>query len=234
MKKFLAHFATKRHAGFTLVELLVVIGIIAILASVVMTIGTTVIKIAKRTKAQNTATQIQTAVLSYYTEYSVYPTPSGAGTGDYMLSDTDAASGPAAGSATWGQLIQCLSGNISPSTGTMTTSTTSAFSNTRSIAFMNLKATDVANSTSGHQDAPLNSLPPTATPTSLYFNIAVDTGYSGLLGSGDSTNGSLSWLPNLTTSTVTLTGGSSTQGVAIWANCNTTSKTTSAWYVHTF
>ena len=237
MKKISTRRSTQR-CGFTLVELLVVIGIIAILAAVVMSIGGTVIRMAKKAKAQNTATQIQTSALAYYTEYSVYPTPSGAGTGDYMLNDADAASGGAAGAATWGQLIECLSGNISPATGAPLTP--AAFSNTRSIAFITLKASDVA--TGAHQDAPLNPLPPVTNGSGLYFNIAFDTGYSGLLGTGDATNGSAAWLPGFATVTSNAApptsgtnGGSSTAGVAVWANCNAiTTANSSNWYVHTY
>jgi hypothetical protein len=90
------------------------------------------LKAAARAKANNTANQIQTAVLNYYTEYSVYPVPTGTTT-DYTITDKDAAS--------WGVLVEALSGNIKPSTGAAAPATT--ISNTRGIAFLSLKANDV-------------------------------------------------------------------------------------------
>jgi prepilin-type N-terminal cleavage/methylation domain-containing protein len=233
MKNFFARRIATRYASFTLVELLVVIGIIAILAAVLLGVFGNVINMAKRAKAQNTATQIQTATLSYYTEYSVYPTPSGTLTGDYFLKDDDTGTGNSAGSNDWGPLIECLSGMVSPAVGG--TSTETVFSNTRQIAFITLKSTDVGNTTAGtgDTDAPLNPLPPAS--GNKYFNIVVDAGYSGLLGSGDTSNGSQNWLPGFTTTVPTAGAGSSTAGVAVWANCNFKSNmTNSAWYVHTY
>ncbi len=220
MKKFFARRITLRKTAFTLVELLVVIGIIAILAAVTMQIAGTVIAMAKRTKAQNTATQIQTAALGYYTEYSVYPTPSGAAAADFKLDDTDSA-------GQWGPLIECLSGMISPTTSTVSTAG-GIFSNSRQIAFLSLKASDVDN-TSGHQDAPLNPLPPAS--GAKYFNIAIDGDYDGILGVAPST---VTTMPNFTTFSAT-GGGTSTAGIAVWASCNyRPNMTNAAWYVHTY
>jgi prepilin-type N-terminal cleavage/methylation domain-containing protein len=204
-----------RKAGFTLVELLVVMGIIAILAAVTLSVAGTVINSAKRAKAQNTATQIQTAVLNYYTEYSVYPAPASTTT-DYEINDADTATG--AGTAKWGPLIECLSGMIKPCNGT--TSTETVFTNTRSIAFLTLKGSDVTGASATDPDAPINPITPNTT-TNPYFNIAIDTDYDGILGGNDATSGA--WLPNFTTVT---TGsappytGNCTSGVAVWANCN--------------
>jgi len=225
MKKLLARRISERHA-FTLVELLVVIAIIAILAAVTMNVGIMVINLAKKAKAQNTATQIQTSTLAYYTEYSVYPTPSGAAATDYMLNDTDSA-------LNWGPLVECLSGMISPSTGT--TSTETVFSNTRQIPFLNLKVGDVGNGTTGNKDAPLNPLPPPSAPTSKYFNIAIDADYDGVLGgSNEAVSGN--WLPNFNATPFSATGGggTSTAGVAVWANCTQNNQTTANWWVHTY
>jgi prepilin-type N-terminal cleavage/methylation domain-containing protein len=201
--------------GFTLIELLVVVVIIAILAAIVLGGGTTVLNASKRTKTLALANQIQAAVTAYDTEYSAYPVPSGV-TVDYALLDDDTAKTAAANS--WGSLIECLCGMISPSTGTNVSATETIFSNTRQIQFLTLRTSDVSNVTGSHLDAPLNSLPPNA--TQLYLNIAVDADYDGLIGGTDTTSGT--WLPNFTTvntTTAPATGGSCTTGVAIWANC---------------
>ena len=222
---------TMRIAGFTLVELLVVMGIIAILAAVSLTVGNMVLREAKKAKAQNTAQQIQTAVLNYYTEYSVYPTPSGAASGDFGLTDSDTALGK--GTATsWGALDECLSGMICASTGSVSTETT--YANSRQIAFLTLKASDVDNGSLGNsvndKDAPLNPIP--STTVGPYFNIAIDGDYDGIIGVGAS---GITTLPNFSSTTFSSTGGgSSTAGVAVWANCNTGTATIPGWYVHTF
>jgi prepilin-type N-terminal cleavage/methylation domain-containing protein len=221
MKKLINLRKTPRKLGFTLVELLVVIAIIAILAGVILSVGTTVLNIAKRTKAQNNAQQIQTSVLAYYTEYSVYPTASGV-TADYTLDDTDAA-------GNWGNMIECLSGMISPTSGTNVSATETTYANSRQISFLNLKASDVG-STAPHKDAPLNNLP--YSTTHLYFNMTIDADYSGVIGPSDTTV--TNTLPNFAASPFATTGGSTTGGVAIWANCNQNNGTSANWYVHTY
>ena len=65
--------ATRRASGFTLVELLVVIAIIAVLASAGFAAGNAAIQKAKRTKAQATATAIESAVNNFFTEYGTMP-----------------------------------------------------------------------------------------------------------------------------------------------------------------
>ncbi len=208
MKSSLIRFPRSKASAFTLVELLVVMGIIAILAATTLSIGGVVINAAKRAKAANTATQIQTACMGYYTEYSVYPVPSGT-TGDYGIADTDQTG--------WKNLIVALSGNIDPSNPSAGPGgATSTVTNTRAIAFLSLKASDLSG------DAPLNPLPPNT--TQLYFNIAMDNDYDGILGTGSTTQPSpLSGLPNFTSArmgTDPTTDGSSTAGIAVWANCN--------------
>jgi prepilin-type N-terminal cleavage/methylation domain-containing protein len=218
-------------AGFTLVELLVVIGIIAILATVTLSVGSSVIRAAKRAKAANTATQIQTACMNYYTEYSVYPIPSTAtASKDYEIRDTSAgsdATGGVADDTAWGYLICSLCGNINPSTGI--SFTTSTVANTRNIAFLSMKSSDV--------DAKGTPLNPLATGTSIYFDIAIDGDYDGILGVGSS---SVTDMPNFSATTFNAAaqagGGQSTAGVAVWANCNSTTTTASSpnFWVHTF
>lgn len=218
MKKSLVRRRSASRSGFTLVELLVVIGIIAILASVLMVAGGSAIKSAKRATASTLANSIQTAALNYYTEYGVYPVPTGTA-GDYIIKDTDAAS--------WKILICALCGNVSPVDGSAVPATT--ILNNRGIAFLSLKANDVDNAV-----GPKNPLPPDT--AHLYFNIAMDNDYDGLL--GGKTGSSIGLLPSFNPST---TGapppmtGFSTAGIAIWANCNgsKTSQNSNFW-VHTY
>jgi prepilin-type N-terminal cleavage/methylation domain-containing protein len=220
MKQFPLHLRSSKQAGFTLVELLVVIGIIAILASVLITAAGPAIRAAERAKAANTASQIQTAALAYYTEYSVYPVPT-ATTTDIMYGDSSGGDG-----ASWATLLCVLSGNIHPSDGTAFTPPGSGPTNTRAIAFLNLKSSDVctaADQTSNPnliKDAPKNPLP-TNTTTALFFNIAFDSDYSGVI--GDATSALYNTkIPNFSKSTPAVMDytGVSTAGIAVWANCN--------------
>src|SRR5213080_2549118 len=63
-----------RASGFTLVELLIVIAIIAILVGLLFPAFKGVQDQAKRTQTKNDLTQIVTAVNAFYTEYGKYPT----------------------------------------------------------------------------------------------------------------------------------------------------------------
>src|ERR1700678_4006795 len=140
MKKSPFRSRGSRLSGFTLVELLVVIGIIAILAGILLSVVGPAIHSAKQAKAANFAGQIQTAVLAYDTEYGVYPIPTNT-VKDYTIADNDATD--------WGDLIDALCGNIKPSTGIAATQTIIA--NTRAISFLTLRTSDV-----DKNDAPLN------------------------------------------------------------------------------
>lgn len=228
MKKFNSRSRLARLDSFTLVELLVVIGIIAILAGVLFSAGGAALRAAQRAKAFNIANQIQSASVNYYTEYSIYPIPAGKVTSpatDYVL--TDASSG----ATEWGGIIYALSGNLHPSTGlsTPTPSSPAPPTNARGIAFLSMKASDV-----DANDAPKNPLPANST-ANPYFNIAMDGDYDGILGVGSS---AVKVLPNFAaspfTSTAAAGGGSCTSGVAVWANCNTSVTTNAGFYVHTY
>jgi prepilin-type N-terminal cleavage/methylation domain-containing protein len=235
--KIPSRFRSSKRCGFTLVELLVVIAIIAILAGVLAVSAGSVLNSARRARASATANQIQTAILNYDTEYGVLPAGPNAGGGtaeDYMINDTD--------EADWGNLMCALCGNFNPANPGQTVSATGNVTNTRAIAFLNMKTSDV-DSTTGKMGAPVNPVPAGtgAAATALYFNIAVGTGYHGILGvaPSDVTN-----LPNFANSQNSSTsfpgysgGGSTTAAVAIWANCTgkTASITSNAnFWVHTY
>jgi prepilin-type N-terminal cleavage/methylation domain-containing protein len=72
-------------AGFTLLELLVVIGIIAVLLGFIFPVFQGVQDRAKKVQAKNDLTQIVTAVNAFYTEYGRYPTTVTTGDATYGL-----------------------------------------------------------------------------------------------------------------------------------------------------
>jgi len=59
--------------GFSLIELMVVITIIAILSSIVIPAGHAIQKNMKKVEAQKTCTEIRTALMSYLSEYKKFP-----------------------------------------------------------------------------------------------------------------------------------------------------------------
>src|SRR6186997_2834616 len=72
---------TRSQAGFTLVELLVVVGIIVVLMSLLLTAVPAVKDAQRKLDARQTSTQIVAALNAYYTEYAKFPpvtSPSGA------------------------------------------------------------------------------------------------------------------------------------------------------------
>jgi prepilin-type N-terminal cleavage/methylation domain-containing protein len=217
------------YSGFTLVELLVVIAIIAILAAVLTVAAGSVINAAKRAKAANTANQIQTAITNYYTEYGVYPVSTAQGSG------ADVVEGKSGAIDTNEQLLFfALCGNINAYTPTTPTNNTGGVSNTRNIAFLTPKKSEV-----DQNGVPFNPFSTSAAP--VYFSIAIDADYSGILGDTGGILGSMpdfvNWKSN--TSMVTLANGL-TQSAAVWTCCDPTnvknfgnSKSPSLW-VHTY
>jgi len=66
-------FAQRKPAGFTMIELIVVMLIIFTLAGLIMTGASSLIDRAKKVQAKNDVTQIVNSVNAYYTEYGKYP-----------------------------------------------------------------------------------------------------------------------------------------------------------------
>lgn len=70
------------HRGFTLVELLVVIVIIAVLSALGFAVGTGALQKARMVTAQSSATNVANAVEAFYSEYHLLPDPTGSATDD--------------------------------------------------------------------------------------------------------------------------------------------------------
>src|SRR6266404_103237 len=66
-------FPTTKARGFTLIELMVVILVIATLVALLVPAASRTLDRAKSAQAKNDVTQIVTAVNAYYTEYGKYP-----------------------------------------------------------------------------------------------------------------------------------------------------------------
>lgn len=202
------YFRRQRGIAFTLVELLVVIGIIAILASVVIGGVSTALKFAKRTRANSTASQLATAVQNYYTEYSVYPSADAAGgapTDDFYTGQTS-------GRGAWQNMMYALCGNVNPMNGTAITGTIT--SNTRNIQYLTPTRGDM--DANGVLQNPFGS-----SETSPYFYMTVDTDYSGVVGDSGTAKGTM---PDFTQYPTNYTGATLANGtpggVAVWCPCD--------------
>ncbi len=84
-----SHRTLKPENGFTLLELLIVIAIIAILASVAFPVTGMVIDQARKAEARNEVMNIVNAIKTYETEYSKYPVDSNAAGTDFYEDRTD-------------------------------------------------------------------------------------------------------------------------------------------------
>jgi prepilin-type N-terminal cleavage/methylation domain-containing protein len=224
MKRHL--FRRQRGVAFTLVELLVVMGIIAILAGVLIAGVSSAIRYAKRTRANALAVNIQTAVQSYYTEYGIYPVAGTVTTDDDYNGVTDGAK--------WQNLTYCLCGNTDPYTGSTNAPTGSAPPNTRNIPFLTPTRSDL-NATFHTPGNPFtSSVSGTFAP---YFFMVVDTDYSGVVGDTGATK-----LPDFTGTNYTgATIVGMPGGVAVWSSCDQPSAGGSvskpsnpAWWAHTY
>ena len=71
--------AHARRSGFTLMELLIVITIIGILASILIPVGSQVQKYMRKVQAQKTCVELRTALMNYFSEYKRMPQVTGTG-----------------------------------------------------------------------------------------------------------------------------------------------------------
>ena len=225
MKHFTCQNRPSKQAGFTLVELLVVIGIIAILAAVLIPAAQNAFNSAKRAKAANTATQLQAAVINFYTEYSVYPVTAAATPVDTLVSTA----------ANWQAIIPNLTGGLDP--GNPSTGQIAGNINTRQISYITFSPTDL-DSTQGAPSIPKTPFP-TSTNQPQYFQMAIDSDYSGVLGdSGAGTQPpSFAGLGATPIAPGAIPTKSLAVGVAVWANCDpysTTTLTHPNFWVHTY
>ncbi len=74
-------------SAFTLLELLVVISIIGLLAGMVFTGATSVLRRAEKTAAENTAFNLKTAISTYFTEYRKFPVAPNTTEDQILISD---------------------------------------------------------------------------------------------------------------------------------------------------
>ena len=212
MKKFFSN--RKRGVAFTLVELLVVMGIIAILAAVIIGGVGPALRAAKRAKANATAVQIQTAVQGYYTEYGVYPTLQVAANDDGYDGSTSA------GGQKWAALTYTLCGNVDPYTGAAVPQVAPAPPNTRSIPYMAPVRSDLDSTWHTFRNPFYTAGTATAAANPMYFFMVVDTSYDGIVGNA----GANPLLPDFTRYSTNYTGATLPNGlpggVAVWSPCD--------------
>ena len=221
----LSRFRSVSRSGFTLVELLVVIGIIAILASVVTVAAGAAINAAKRAKANGTATNLQTAVLNYYTEYGVYPVPT------TLVAPEDTVYQTA---DDWKPMSVALNGGVDPGNPTGGQLAGNAIPNSRQISYLSLTRSDLdTTSAPAVPKTPFKD----SKGTILYFNMAIDSDYSNIIGDSGGNTKPPDFSSTTTSSTILPVGKEISGGVAVWANCDPTTSggtTHPNLWIHTY
>lgn len=133
--------------AFTLLELLVVISIIAVLAGILLPVGSGVLDRAKKVDAKVTMTSAITAIKAYQTEYGQYPTEppdaAGGGTPMDMTFDTGSSSPSSGQGGRNGLLFDVLRALNNPTGGGGAGSAAYKALNSRKIVYFESK--DVKN-----------------------------------------------------------------------------------------
>jgi len=223
----LSHLRSSSRSGFTLVELLVVIGIIAILAAVVLSGANQAINSARRMKTLSMGNQIATAVQNYYTEYSFYPTPANQATAQdtyYAYNDRTA----------WEPMIVALCGGLDPGLPQQGQVANNAIPNSRQISYLSPNRADLDTT-----KAPaVIKTPFLRNGTAQYYFMAVDTNYDTVLGDKDQPAGKIPNFAGAKANTALTMSAGITAGVAVWSNCDQdptgNAATNPNYWVHTF
>jgi prepilin-type N-terminal cleavage/methylation domain-containing protein len=95
MKLNVTHRPQGQNRGFTLVELLIVIGLIATLAGVSVPVYNGIMRKMRETQARQLGLSVQNSVKGYYNEYMKYPLPPGGGGSEATAVMTDSTLVPA-------------------------------------------------------------------------------------------------------------------------------------------
>lgn len=191
------HFLRGRshRQGYTLIELMVVITIIAILAAVSIPAFGIVQKMMAKTRAKTLCVSIATAINQYNAEYMVYPD---AVTGVTAFGDDKGLA--ADNTAGWVAMCSTLNGNKNLYTADDVTPVTA---NTRNIPYLSVNRRDLH--TTGYIKDPLNSAGNTS------FELRMDCNYDNILTD----------IPNLTSAG----GDSKISNpVAVWSTANGTNQ----------
>jgi len=223
----LSHLRSSSRSGFTLVELLVVIGIIAILAAVVGSAAGTAIASAKRMKTLATGNQMVTAVQNYYTEYNTYPAPAGTD-GDTYYAYNDKAS--------WQPMTVALAGGVDPGNPQAGQVNGNTIPNTRQVSYLSVNRSDLDTTVT---PAVVKTAFKDKNGNPQYYFMAIDSNYDNILGDKDQAQGKIPDFSTAKAGVALPISKGITAGVVVWSNCDqdptaAATKINPSFWVHTY